>query len=88
MDRTHSVATGVIAGSIIAAIIGTHMTRNGHERHAHGAGRVAHHGRIRERPAPRQRGNDEQRDPAGQGLARVGVHALYATSAMKALDMP
>ena len=72
-----------------------HRRHHGHphgeernQRHAHGAGRVAHHRRIRERPAPRECGNDEQRDPAWQGLARFGVHALYATSAMNALDMP
>ena len=29
MERVQSVATGVMAGSIIAAIIGTHMRRNG-----------------------------------------------------------
>ena len=28
MDRAQSVATGVIAGSIIAAIMGTHIARN------------------------------------------------------------
>ena len=59
-----------------------------HERHAHRAGCVAHRGRICERSAPRESSHDEQRDPARQGLTRGGLHALYATSAMNALDMP